>query len=361
MNDETLPGNRPPIPPFTLHQVIDRQHNNVVASVFEYPTGWQVRSEVVWKFENMSFPMIAYAQAYDPAGGEMFEFLPQESFAWVVPDYGYGRPGQPSMGQTLMPPMPAVEALTRWIVPKYRSNRPGLQITAAGQVAQLAQRINLDVKGMPAEEAAVRLEYSENGKLFEEEIYGVKVTQDVPYYGPMGAMTQTNWGFLRLFAFRAGKGQLDSYRERFWHMAASLRANPLWEQLYNQVLQQLQVQFNNYIQMGYNQIQAAGQLSRAISANNDAWLRSFEQQRQAAARSSHSSSSGSGRSSNEKFSDYIRGVETVHDPYYGESQQDANYQYHWTDSSGNYQHSDDPFFNPNIGATVHWTLMEPKK
>jgi hypothetical protein len=167
-------------------------------------------------------------------------------------------------------------------------------------------------------------------------------------------------GLLRLFAFRAAKGQLDSYREMFWRMAASVRVNPLWEQLYNQVLQQLQVQFNNYIQAGYNQIQAAGQLSRAISANNDAMLRSFEQQRQAAARSSHSSS-GSGRSPNDSFSDYIRGVETVHDPYYGESQQDANYQYHWTDSSGNYQYSDDPFFNPNIGATTHWTLMEPKK
>ena len=163
-----------------------------------------------------------------------------------------------------------------------------------------------------------------------------------------------------LFAFRTAKCQLDNYRETFWRIAGSVRVNPLWEQLYNQVLQQLQIQFNNYIQAGYNQIQAAGQLSRAISANNDAMLRSFEQQRQAAARSSHSSS-GSGRSPNDNFSDYIRGVETVHDPYYGESQQDANYDYHWTDSSGNYQHSNDPFFNPNICATTNWTLMEPKK
>jgi hypothetical protein len=43
--------------------------------------------------------------------------------------------------------------------------------------------------------------------------------------------------------------------------------------------------------MGYSQIQVAGQLSRAISANNDAWLSAFEQQRQAARQSSHSSSS----------------------------------------------------------------------
>src|SRR5687768_15662143 len=128
MNEPTPPNNRPPA--FSLHQVVDSQHNNVVASIFEYPTGWQARSEVVWNFQNMSFPMIAYAQAFDPAGSALFDFLPQESFCWVVPDYGYQQQGQNVLGQTSLPPMPAVEALTRWIVPKYRGNRPGLQITA---------------------------------------------------------------------------------------------------------------------------------------------------------------------------------------------------------------------------------------
>ena len=47
-------------------------------------------------------------------------------------------------------------------------------------------------------------------------------------------------------------------------------------------------------------------------------------------------------------------------PYWGESQQDADYRYHWTDGQGNYQHSDDPFFNPSIGSTQNWSLMQPK-
>jgi hypothetical protein len=73
------------------------------------------------------------------------------------------------------------------------------------------------------------------------------------------------------------------------------------------------------------------------------------------------SSSSSDRSPSDAFSEYIRGVETCDDPYYGDSQQDYNYSYHWTDGFGNYQHSNDPFFNPNIGSNQNWTFMEPKK
>jgi hypothetical protein len=121
------------------------------------------------------------------------------------------------------------------------------------------------------------------------------------------------------------------------------------------ILHELKAQFDQYIAAGYSQIQVAGQLSSAISANNDALLSSFAQQRLAAG---HRDSGRS--SSNEAFSDYIRGVGTVQDPYYGESKQDANYQYHWTDGSGSYRHSNDPFFNPNIGSTGDWTLMQKK-
>jgi hypothetical protein len=215
--------------------------------------------------------------------------------------------------------------------------------------------------GMASEGVVVRIEYLDDGAPCEEEFFGVKLTQDVPYHGPMGMMTQTNWGFIRLFSFRARRGELDALGATFWRTAASLRMNPRWELLYAQVMQQLQLQFNQFIQAGYDQIQAAGQLSRTISANNDAWLSAFEQQRQAAAHISASSTSSSSRSPNEGFSEYIRGVETMEDSQWGESQQDYTYRYHWTDGFGNYQHSNDAFFNPNIGSSQNWTFMEPKR
>lgn len=253
--------------------------------------------------------------------------------------------------------MRAADTLTRWIVPKYGGDRPNLRIVSVAP-EPIAARYGLDMRGMPSEDACVTLEYVENGRLMQEEIYGLQARQDVPFYGPMGGMMQTNWGFARLFSFRAEKGRLDAQRERFWQIARSLRLNPVWEQMYNQILQQLKAVFDQYTQMGYSQIQAAAQLSQAISANNDAMLRGFEHQRQAAAHS-HASSGSRHRSPNDLFDDYIRGVETVEDPYWGESQQDSNYQYHWTDGFGNYQHSDDPFFNPSIGSDRNWSLMPP--
>jgi hypothetical protein len=255
--------------------------------------------------------------------------------------------------------MPALDALTRWLIPRLRQGQPGWRAVAGGPVAGLAQRLGVELGGLPAEEVGLQIEYEANGRPIVEEFYGVKVSQTVPYYGPMGAMNQVNWGFARLIAFAAEKGAVDGLRDTFWRIASSLQVNPLWQQLYTQILQQLQQQFNQYIQAGYDQIAAAGQHSRTISAKNDAMLRGFEQQRQAAAQSSSAARRES--LSSEGFSEYIRGVETMNDPYWGESQQDANYSYHWTDGSGNYQSSNDAFFNPNIGGTQNWTLMTPKR
>jgi len=344
-----------------LHQVIDRQHGGVVAWAFSHPVGWTAHSDVHWNFQNMSFPVTSYAQVMAPDGIEGFEFLPAEAFCWVEPDYGMAQPGQSSLGQTYLQPMPAVDALVRWMVPKYCGGRQGLQVVSAGPMSTLAADLGFTLPGgLPSEGAGVRVAYVENGRSFEEELYGVQVLQRVPYHGPMGTIVQINWGFARAFRFRAAAGSLDARKERFWRIARSARVNPLWEQLCAGVMQQLQAQFDQHIQMGYSQIQAAGQLSRSISAVNDAMLHTFQQQRQAAYHSSHASNHSTNHSPNDRFSDSVRGVETVEDPYWGESQQDANYQYHWTNSQGNYQHSDDPFFNPNIGSTQSWTLMKPK-
>jgi hypothetical protein len=349
-----------PSPPekFNLHQVLDRQHHNVVAGTFEYPAGWTAQSDVAWNFQHMSFPVVLFGHTIAPTGIELVNFLPVESFYWLEPNYGMLQPGSNPLGQTCMPPTPAAEAIRSWVIPKYRGKCQGLKIVSVVPLPGIANFLGANSGGLPIEEVCATIEYDEKGHRVEEEIYGIKMTQSVPYYGPQGMTMQINWGFPKLFSFRAAKSGLQPLKERFWRIAKSARLNPVWESLCAQINQQLAAQFNQYIQMGYSQIQAAGQLSRAISANNDAMLRGFEQQRIAAAQSRPAAS---GRSPTDGFDEYIRGVETVDDPYRGTSQQDSSYKYHWTDGSGTYQHSNDPFFNPNIGANVNWTLMERSK
>lgn len=355
MNPDPASDNR-----FRLHQVIDRRHDGVVVSVFEYPARWEARSDVTWNFQNTSVPVTAFAQAYNPSGTEAIGFLPPELYFWLNEGVGFYTPGQDVQGSLFLMPMPAADALAQFVVPKYRGDRPGLRVAGGGPAPQLAQRLGVNPGGARTEDAYVKLEYTENGRPFEEEFYGMKFSQDVPYYGPQGMWLQVNWGFMRLLSFRAEKGALDAARETFWRVAGSVKVNPRWEQLYAQVLQQLKAAFDQQLQAGYDVIRNAGQLSNAISANNDAMLDSFEQQRQAA-RQTSARRDAPGYSPTDGFDEYVRGVETVNDPHHGESQQDYNYQYHWTNGSGEYQHSNDPFFNPNAGSTQNWTIMEPKK
>lgn len=63
---------------------------------------------------------------------------------------------------------------------------------------------------MASEGAVIRIRCVDSGEPLEEEFFGVKLTRDVPNYGPMGVITQTNWGFIRLFSFRARRGELDA-------------------------------------------------------------------------------------------------------------------------------------------------------
>jgi hypothetical protein len=57
----------------------------------------------------------------------------------------------------------------------------------------------------------------------------------------------------------------------------------------------------------------------------------------AASRNSAGNSAGStSRNSADNFDDYIRGVDTVNDPYYGTSQHASTEPYHWTDGYGSY-------------------------
>jgi hypothetical protein len=131
------------------------------------------------------------------------------------------------------------------------------------------------------------------------------------------------------------------------------------------IYKQIAATFNQNLARGYAQIAAAGALSRQISANNDAMLRTLQAQRaagNAAAAARRSTDSGAGpTSANDAFSKYIRGVERYADPATGTSEQSSNQSYHWTDGFGNYQGSNDAGYNPNVGSTSNWQLMEPAR
>jgi hypothetical protein len=254
------------------------------------------------------------------------------------------------------------DALQHFVVGPYRGRLPGLQIVRARPVRGLAEAFGMPPT--PGEAMVVRLRYAVGGGTAEEDVFGLLGSGNrVPYTGPQGTWYESHRPLVLAHAVGARAGTLENTYPLLGFVATSLRVDPAWQAHRERVMQHLSAEFNRLIAQGYAQIQAAAQLSRTISAGNDAMLASMQAQRQAQAQrdAARRSAAGAARSPGDEFSLYLRGTERMKDPYWGESEQSYHQRYHWTDGSGNYRSSSDPGFNPNVGAGggPTWHRMEP--
>lgn len=345
---------------FRLHPVIDEQQGGLVLATITVPESWKVTTKVVWNYADVSHPVRGWARVEAPDGAAWVEFFPIELFYWLEPVTSPVPIGTRSLGMIHKPNISAREALERFVVKEYRGKQQGLEIAGIRDAHGLAAAFGSEVSGQAL---AARLHYVADGAPVEEDVFALLGDGNrVPYTGPQGTWYESHRPLVLAHAIGARNGQLESMRPLLGFIATSLKVDPAWEAHRQQVTNQLAAEFNRMIANGYAQIQAAAQLSRAISANNDALLASMETQRQAQAQrdaarrqAAQTQSAGSG------FSDYIRGVERMQDPYWGESEQSYNERYHWTDGHGNYRSSNDSGYNPNIGAGggPTWQRMEP--
>ena len=339
------------------HVVRDPIHQNMPVAAFRFPAGWRAQSQVRWNFQHYSYPYLISLQAQSADGSLRFEWFPSEAFYWIEPSWavmGMLVPGRNDLGQTCGQPLPGPQALAGGTIPRHRGRMPGFKVLGAGEFPNLVRQ--LPPSGPTAKGVCAMATYHEQGRQMREDFFALHEQNSVPNYGPQGVLHQINWGLSFIHSFKADAALIDQYVPMFQGIIASLKLHPAWQTLSAQILQQLAVQFNSYIQAGYSQIQAAAQASRAISANNDAMLAAIDHN----LRHSWSSTPSSSDSTARRFSDSIRGVETYEDPYWGESQHSSDYDYVWTDGFGNYQSTNDALFDPNIGGTVNWQVMKPK-
>jgi hypothetical protein len=213
---------------------------------------------VVWNFDDTECPVAGYASTFNPNGTEAFEFLPTEQCFWVQPNFMY-TPGQKHRGSTCLPPMSGLDALTQFEIPQYRGDRQNLRIMFAQPVPNLAQMVGIDwLRNVRHEGVMARVEYGENGRLFEEEFYAC-----VMWHPPNGQ--QTNWGLVQPFCFRAARGQLDMARQQLWRIATSVRSNPEWGQVFDYIVQQLHAQVKAFLEGAQAQLAAEIDWSRKLT------------------------------------------------------------------------------------------------
>jgi hypothetical protein len=349
----------PSAQPLARHPIVDAQHQGMTVATFEHPPGWQAQSRVVWNFQHTSLPVWVHAATYNPGGTEALEFLPVEAFYWLEPNYGFDAPGQSKYGMTCMPPMSAADAMTRLVVPKYRGACQNLRVVGVQPVPDLPQALgDPALLQSPSESVGVRIEYQANGQAFEEEFYGVKTQNQAAG----GMSVQINWGFARLFCFRAARGHLEAARPTLWQIARSTRPNPQWQALDAQVVQQLNAQHGAMIDGWRAKLQGEAQFQEQLKGyyqeqrdrQSAGVARGIEQDR---LRRQEADAALSGQ---ERWRNELGGVTAYHDPNSAE----GNVLYHpsgdvavFMNERGEVVGSQDPTFDPSIGSTHTWQRL----
>lgn len=362
---QAAPGNAPALQ-FRVHQIVDQQQGGLVLATITVPTQWHVTSRVQWTYSNVSHPVRAIIRAEAPDHSAWVELFPIEIFYWLEPVKSSEPFGRRSLGMIYAPHIGARQAVEQFVVGPYRGMQQALRIINVRPADPARLAAAFGQRPVAGEAVALRLNYVINGQPAEEDVYGmVSSGNRIPFTGPQGTWYESHRPLIYAHALGAANGALDSVYPLLTFIVGSLKIDPAWEAHRQQLLRVLQAEFDKNIARGYAQIQAAAQSSRTISANNDAMLGSMQAQRQAQAQrdSARRASAATASSPNDSFSQYLRGTEHMKDPYWGESDHPYSERYHWTDGSGNYRSSNDPSFNPNIGAGggPTWQKMEPAR
>ena len=339
-----------------LNWVMDEEVSMPVYG-FHSPADWEFKGVVKWTLANSSHPVLIGSTATDPKKGERIHFMPTVIAYWLTGDSAIN-PGGFNLGMINLAPMQPEQALVH-IVKKYlRNDVEDFRVTGVRKVPGLGAALPQPV--LTGEGVGLRAEYTFHGKKVEEEIYGVYQISSATLRGEGGVTTQTTWGFDGLHGFTAPVGTLDKRRSFFTYMVRSVHINPAWVQFYAGVKQQLNEDFARRIaenRAAREQIMAQ---SRALAAQNEAFRANIMARHRAAMDTSSHDRFIAGiheSTSHDRFIDNIHDVETFHDPQFGTSQHGYAKQ-HWTDGWGNYIHSDDVNYDPNIGSQIEWKQME---
>ena len=351
---------------FTTYEVPDPNFGGIRVASISIPAGWRTSSQVQWDFTSANYPVRVHVRVQSPDGKMWIDLLPMDAVYWM--DF-VARPipfGQRSYGAVYAPNASIEQAMQHLVVLPARGKMPGFQITSKGPVdpARLAQAFNSpNARG---EAMSMRVRYTLNGAAAEEDFFTFyTAVQTIPYTGPQGTSHEYHRLLWLSHSVGATEGLLPSVYPLLSTVAASIRPDENYQHHIRAVQRHITAQFNAYLQRGYDSIAAATQLSRTISANNDALLSSMQQQRAAQTRAdaARRAAAGGGTSPNDAFSQYIRGTTRMNDPYWGTSERDSNYRYHWTDGQGNYRARNDAGFNPNVdpGGGLNWQRMAPAR
>jgi len=216
----------------------------------------------------------------------------------------------------------------------------------------------------PGEGICFRLRYEVGNQPVDEEFYAqMSPILPIPYRGPLASGNELHRTLWLVHSLGAKGGRLESMRPLIGSIAGSAKFDNTWWKRQEEVRQKMNDEFARNLQRGYDNIRAAGEMSRAISANNDALLRNMDAKRAASAAASRAAAGANSNDASyrhtDDFDQYIRDTEHVMDSWGQVSDQSNQYNYHWTDGFGNFVHANDPNYDPNAHSNQRYEKTTP--
>jgi hypothetical protein len=338
---------------FKNYQCIDTQGIGIEAFHLLVPIDWQSEGKVNWVMDNPGMPASSYLRVWKPGQKEEFNIYPNQSLFWSTnPLVAAMFPvGSKYFGMEVLEPMKSDQALKKIVIPRFRPAIADYKIIKEehlddiiGQAGGYVTYGN-GVSGT-SEASKIRIEYTEDGTLVEEEIYCAVESLIMQMQGLQGTVTNIDWYVSHIASFKAEKGKLDVNARLFQTMVYSLKVDPQWFNKYNQVISYL-------VQQQIKQIQNAAQLSKIISQTNDQISDSIMD--------SYNQREAVDDKIAESFSQYMRGVDEYSNPVNNSSVElPSGYQNAWTNELGEYILADSANYDPNIGSNLNWQLLEKK-
>ena len=329
---------------------VDKQGIGTEAFSLLIPSDWQFEGTVIWNLDNTVMPATAYMRTWNPNGTEEFDVFPNQAFYWTDNPLVLqtNPPGSTYYGALVSSPLGPIEALKQVVLPTFRSNVDNLNVVSEQLLPEMDQLFTTGTEpstgiSYTASSGKIRVEYSLNDVVMEDEMYCAIQSINIPTQSIYGTTTGTNWFMSYLASFRAEKGQLDSQLKLFQTIAYSCSIDKNWLNKYNQLVAYL---IQNQIKI----IQSVGQLGNMLSQMSDQIsqenLKDWEQR----------------QSVNEQiakdFCNQILEIQPYNNPIDGTVVDlPAGYNNAWVNNLGEYILAENPSFNPNIGSNLGWQPM----
>jgi len=316
------------------------------------PTDWQFDGGIQWALDNPGMPAVTQFRVWNPKGTEQFQVFPNQAFFWTdnVGTQQLFPVGSKYFGNEVSPLLGPLDALEQVVIPRFRGDVQDMKIIKEEEITNVVLPSGVSSQSplqTSTKAAKIRIEYTENGVVYEDEIYCIVEATYYPLQSMFSSYTNIMWGVNYIGSFRAEKGKLDASAKIFQTISDSVTLNLQWFNKYVQVIEYL-------IKMQIQQIQSIGQLGSIIAQTGDEIRQeNLDLYNQREAMNDRVS---------QQFSEYVRGVEPYYNPLEGKNvEMPSGYDNVWVNNLGEYVVTDNPNYNPNVGGNQNFQRLEPAK